>query len=136
MSGVAISFPGAEVFESKVARKALFDRDIKDASMILFELRVRTSLKGYKYLRSAIKIALNNSESIDLITKIMYPAIASEYKSRGYAVEHAIRTAIIDIDKDNYLWQELFPGKKHCSNKDFISAIVEYIRMQRDKEEP
>ena len=89
-------------------------------------------LLGYKYLRSAVKMALEDPSSVNLITKIMYPKIAREYFTTPSRVERSIRTAISSIDIDNPLKGTMFicSSREYPTNKEFIAGVAEYINRK------
>ena len=51
-------------------------------------------IKGYQYLREAIKLVIEKPEMIGGITKELYPAIARRFGTTSSKVERAIRHAI------------------------------------------
>ena len=57
-------------------------------------LGVPAHIKGYRYLRDAIVMVMNDLEVLDSVTKLLYPAIANRYKTTPSRVERAIRHAI------------------------------------------
>ena len=139
MMNTAISLPMPSNFESFFAQKSecnqnFYDRDIKDISIVLFQLGVRASLKGYRYLQTGIKMAIHDQEAVDLITKNMYPELARKYNSTWSRVERAMRHAIETMDWESPYVSEVFKCDEymdHMSNKEFISRVAEYIRIQR-----
>lgn len=113
-------------------KNPLYDETVKEVSIILFQLGIRSSLLGYKYLRSAVKMALEDPSSVNLITKIMYPKIAREYFTTTSRVERSIRTAISSIDIDNPLKRTMFicSSREYPTNKEFIAGVAEYINRK------
>ena len=61
---------------------------------IIHEVGVPAHIKGYQYLREAIMMVINDIETINQITKQLYPDIASKFKTTPSRVERAIRHAI------------------------------------------
>lgn len=102
---------------------------------ILNELGVPSHLKGYKYLRHAVKMVLNDFSAVNSITKFIYSGIAKEFKTTGSRVERAIRNAIEicwykgnlkaieNIFKFKYSKKDIRP-----TNSEFIIIIVEHLR--------
>ena len=89
----------------------------KQIGNLLFDLGISPHLKGFRYLRRAIEIAIEDFDSVDMITKILYPEVAKVYKTTAGAVERAIRTAISSTE----------PKLGHCSNKEFIFYMINLI---------
>lgn len=110
--------------------KNRYDRLTIEISDVLTRLGIKKSLRGYKYLRSAVRLGLEDSESIDLITKIMYPSIAKEYGATPGRVERAIRTAICSAEKNPHTMESMLRISGHMTNKEFISELVEYMRLR------
>lgn len=97
---------------------------------ILDGLPLSHALMGYRYIKSAVKMAIDDPSMLDGITKRLYPEVAKRHKSTASRVERAIRHAIHTI------WQreggasrfaELmgFPlDKEKPTNSHFIASIV------------
>lgn len=102
-------------------------------SQVLWILGIRSKLKGFRYLRSAVELALKEPESVDAITKWTYPSIAKKYHSTPARVERSIRHAILSTESTtNEFRFNVFPwinnGDHHLTNKEFISGVAEYLR--------
>jgi len=63
-------------------------------SNIFLSLGIPAHIKGYQFLREAVKLVLENPDSINRITKELYPAIARRFGTSASKVERAIRHAI------------------------------------------
>lgn len=105
-------------------------------SEMLCELGIPTNLLGYKYLRSAINIALTDRESLYGITKIIYPAVAKEFNSSSSRVERAIRHAIEvactrgDIEAFRKIFgNTVSPDTGKPTNSELISKIADRLSM-------
>lgn len=61
---------------------------------ILLSLGISPNLQGYAFLKESIKLAIYNPSYIGAITKIMYPTIASKFKTTACRVERSIRHAL------------------------------------------
>lgn len=98
---------------------------------VLHMLGIPPNLSGYRFLKEAIKISVNDDNIFKSVTKLLYPAIAENCSSSPQKVERSIRNA---IDRawtydTNSVREQLF-GYLNCkpSNSQFISTIVEGIR--------
>lgn len=117
------------IFRNGHSRK-VYDPLNKEITNILFKLGIKSSLKGFKLLRTAIKMAVTDDSYLDVMTKVFYPDIAKEHQTTSDRVERSIRHAIKSIDRDNKFLLEIFPDeRKEFSNKEFISSIVEYMNV-------
>jgi len=97
---------------------------------ILDGLPLSHALMGYRYIKSAVRMAIEDHTLLDGITKRLYPAVAKKHDTTASRVERAIRHAIHTI------WQreggagrfaELmgFPiDKNKPTNSHFIASIV------------
>jgi two-component system response regulator (stage 0 sporulation protein A) len=61
---------------------------------ILFTLGIPAHIKGYYFLREAVKIMVDNPDIINAITKELYPAVAGRFNTSPLRVERAICHAI------------------------------------------
>ena len=61
---------------------------------IMLDMGVPAHLKGYHYLRQAIMMAEQNLDVVSSVTKVLYPTIATLFKTTDQRVERAIRNAI------------------------------------------
>lgn len=63
-------------------------------STIFLSLGVPANVKGYVYLREAVKLVVSSPERMSSVTKKLYPAIAEAFGSKPGNVERSIRHAI------------------------------------------
>ena len=63
-------------------------------SNLFLGMGIPAHIKGYQYLREAIKLVIENPHMINGITKELYPAIAHRFNTSSSKVERAIRHAI------------------------------------------
>ena len=61
---------------------------------ILGCLGVTSKYKGYFFVTDAIGLAMNYQDKPIMITKDMYPYLASKYKTKPMNIEHNIRTVV------------------------------------------
>lgn len=67
--------------------------DEKLASLFL-TIGIPAHIKGYQFLRTAVKMVVDNPDMINRITKELYPSIGKCYNTSASKVERAIRHAI------------------------------------------
>lgn len=96
----------------------------------LIRIGVPTSLKGFRYIRSAILYLLAEKNRTVLLTKELYPKIAEEHNSSVSSVERAIRTAIerATNNKTEEL-NELLCGCNCTTCSEFLTLVTEKIRL-------
>ena len=107
---------------------------------ILKEIGVPAHIKGYNYLRYAIEISVDDPDILNRITKGLYPTIAKKYNTTFGRVERAIRHAIeVACDRGNPDYQKklfgnsISPNKGKPTNSEFISTIVDALRLEKNK---
>lgn len=103
----------------------------------LLELGVPQHIKGYDYLKTAIALAVEDSEKTQAITKVLYPEIAKIHSTTVSRVERAIRHAIetafnnADLDIVNkYFGYSVNRLIGRPTNSHFISAVAEIVAEQ------
>ncbi len=104
---------------------------------IIHEIGVPAHIKGYQYLREAIIMTVKDMDTINAITKVLYPTVAKKYKTTSSRVERAIRHAIeVAWDRGDLETLNSFFGytvsnsKGKPTNSEFISMIADRIRLQ------
>lgn len=104
---------------------------------VIHKIGIPAHIKGYHYLRHAIMISIKDSEMINCITKMLYPAVADAFKTTPSRVERAIRHAIElawdrgDIDILNGVFGYTIRNSKgKPTNSEFIALISDKLRLQ------
>ena len=105
---------------------------------IIQEIGVPAHIKGYQYVRTAIQLAVEDTELINAVTKALYPAVAKEYGTTPSRVERALRHAIEvawergDIDTlQRYFGYTVSSSKGKPTNSEFIAMIADRIALRR-----
>ena len=106
---------------------------------ILHQIGVPAHIKGYRYVREAIKLTVENPEMLNSVTKILYPTVAKNFKSTSSRVERAIRHGIEtawdrgDVDVLNsYFGYTIQSQRGKPTNSEFIAMISDKIRLKRN----
>lgn len=106
------------------------------ATDIIHEIGVPAHIKGYRYLREAITIAVEDATVIDGITKVLYPSIAKMFDTTPSRVERAIRHAIeVAWDRGDleviqkYFGYTISISKGKPTNSEFIALVADNIRL-------
>ncbi len=104
---------------------------------IIHQIGVPAHIKGYQYLRSAIMMAIEDSDIINSVTKVLYPAVAKKYQTTTSRVERAIRHAIEvawdrgDVDVLNsYFGYTIQNTRGKPTNSEFIAMISDNLRLK------
>jgi two-component system response regulator (stage 0 sporulation protein A) len=129
--------PNVMVFDLKLPGNN--DNLGKQMDMVISEklnqLGVPASLKGYRYMITAIKEVLRDETMLDGVTKILYPQIAKEHNSTPQRVEKAIRHAIevAWARNDGCRPKAALPclentGKVRPTNSEFIAVVSQTMK--------
>ena len=104
---------------------------------IIHQIGVPAHIKGYHYLREAIKLSVKNDDIINSVTKILYPTVAKKHNTTSSRVERAIRHAIEvawdrgDIDVLNsYFGFTVQNERGKPTNSEFIAMISDKLRLK------
>ncbi|MBR0535396.1 MAG: sporulation transcription factor Spo0A [Clostridia bacterium] len=105
---------------------------------ILHQIGVPAHIKGYQYVREAIRLTVENPEMLNSVTKILYPTVAKSFQSTSSRVERAIRHAIEvawdrgDVDVLNsYFGYTIQSQRGKPTNSEFVAMISDRIRLKR-----
>lgn len=136
----------AKPFDSETLRRHLADlqnsyevlpigknkgREIEERiSSIFLTVGIPAHIKGYQFLREAIKLSISHPEIINSITKELYPAIAEKFETSPSKVERAIRHAIEvawnrgKIENINNIFGiKVYDNNEKPTNSEFIALI-------------
>lgn len=98
---------------------------------------ISAHIKGYQFLREAIKLAVDRPEIINSITKQLYPAIAQKYATTNSKVERAIRHAIEvawsrgKIENLNaFFGIKVYSVKDKPTNGEFIALLADKMLIE------
>ena len=95
-------------------------------------------IKGYGYLREAVKMVMENHDLINRITKELYPGIARRFSTTPSKVERAMRHAIEvawsrgRLDSVNRIYgYKVFSAEDKPTNGEFIALIADKLSMRQ-----
>lgn len=119
--------------DSKLTSETLETRIIS----LIHEVGIPSHVMGYRYLKDAILITLQNHEAINAITKVLYPEIAAKNNTTPSRVERAIRHAIeIAFTRGNsdfitsLFGYSINPNTGKPTNSEFIAVISDYLQLK------
>lgn len=105
---------------------------------MLRTIGVPAHIKGYRFLRDAILMVVEDPTLINAVTKILYPDIASAHNTTASRVERAIRHAIEvawdrgDIEVLNYYFGSTVHSLRgKPTNSEFIAMLADRVTMAR-----
>ncbi len=102
---------------------------------IIHELGVPNHIKGFMFLKEAVRIVYNDREALGQITRYLYPRIAKSFNTTSSRVERAIRHAIeVGWSRGNADAMSKILGynvstKKKFTNSEFIALIANYVDL-------
>ena len=119
-------------------RKKSVDQQIME---IFWALGMPPHLKGYQYLRTAIRMAVDQPSIIYNITKGLYPAIAKKFDVTPTKVELAIRH-LLDVvwqrnelaNLDQVFGCNMYLKNKKPTNGEFIALVADKILLDQNHE--
>ncbi|MEG1581583.1 MAG: sporulation transcription factor Spo0A [Clostridia bacterium] len=104
---------------------------------IFITVGIPAHIKGYQFLREAIKMAIDNPEIINSITKELYPSIAVRFDTSASKVERAIRHAIEvawnrgKIENINSVFGvKVYSNNEKPTNGEFIALVADKMLIE------
>ncbi len=114
--------------------------DEKITSVFLV-IGIPAHIKGYHYLREAIRMVFYQPELINRITKELYPGIAKRFSTSASKVERAIRHSIEvawtrgKIENINQLFgYNIYSKNDKPTNGEFIALVADKLLMEDARE--
>lgn len=106
-------------------------------SNIFMSVGIPAHIKGYHFLREAIKLAILKPDIINSITKGLYPSIAKSYNTTASKVERAIRHAIeVAWNKgrieniNNLFGVKVYTSMDKPTNGEFIALVADKMLIE------
>ncbi len=104
---------------------------------IFITVGIPAHIKGYQFLREAIKMAVDNPDIINSITKRLYPEVAQHFDTSPSKVERAIRHAIEvawnrgKIENINSLFGiRVYSHNEKPTNGEFIALVADKMLLE------
>ena len=131
-----------ELFESaapetrtlRLVQNRMLDERITN---IFISVGIPAHIKGYQFLREAIKMAVACPDIINSITKRLYPEVAERFDTSASKVERAIRHAIEvawnkgKIENINQIFGvKVYSGNEKPTNGEFIALVAEKMLIE------
>lgn len=109
-------------------------------SKLLHDLGIPSHIKGYQFLRDAVKMLFEDPNIVGGITKELYPELANKYNTTVSRVERSIRHAVeVSWNRgDLKLMENIFGhsvdiDKAKPTNSEFIVTIADKLRLDFHK---
>lgn len=120
--------------EGEERSEKLLDEKI---SNIFISIGIPAHIKGYQFLREAVKLAVEEPEIIGSITKKLYPTIAQKFETSSSKVERGMRHAIEvawnrgKIENINSLFGfKVYSSNDKPTNGELIALIADKMIME------
>lgn len=104
---------------------------------IFISVGIPAHIKGYHFLRDAIKMAVATPDIINSITKRLYPSIAEHFETSASKVERAIRHAIEvawnrgKIENINNIFGiKVYSANEKPTNGEFIALVADKMLLE------
>lgn len=121
-------------FAIKRRKGVSIDEKISD---IFISIGIPPHIKGYAYLREAIKLTVERPYVINAVTKELYPHVAEVYRTTPSKVERAIRHAIEvawnrgRVDAINAIFgARVYLGTEKPTNSEFIALVADKLILE------
>lgn len=107
-------------------------------STVFITIGIPAHIKGFHFLREAIKLTVDNPDIINRITKELYPNIARKFSTSASKVERAIRHAIEvawtrgKIENINHIFgYNVYSHNDKPTNGEFIALIADRLLLEQ-----
>lgn len=121
-----------------ISRRAVTHTLEEKIANIFISVGIPAHIKGYQFLRDAIKLVVNEPSMINNITKKLYPTIAETFETSSSKVERAIRHAIEvawsrgKIENINKLFGfKVYSVNDKPTNGEFIALVADKLMIER-----
>lgn len=124
--------------DEKSSKKASLEKEIEEKiTNIFITVGIPAHIKGYQFLREAIKLSMENPDIINSITKKLYPSIAEKFDTSASKVERAIRHAIEvawnrgKIENINSVFGlTVYSNNEKPTNGEFIALVADKMLLE------
>lgn len=128
----------APVASSASKARQIHNRTLEEKiTNIFITVGIPAHIKGYQFLREAIKMAIDNPDIINSITKKLYPEVAEKFDTSPSKVERAIRHAIEvawnrgKIENINSLFGvRVYNHNEKPTNGEFIALVADKMLLE------
>lgn len=134
----AVEMVESSSLDKNILQKIMHKRSLDERlSNIFITVGIPAHIKGYQFLREAVKMAIEEPEIINSITKQLYPSIADRFATSASKVERAIRHAIEvawnrgKIENINNVFGiKIYDSNEKPTNGEFIALVADKMLME------
>ena len=110
----------------------------EEITSIFLTIGIPAHIKGYHFLREAVKMVIDDPELINSITKELYPGVARRFNTTASKVERAIRHAIEVAwtrgrieNINNIFGYNIYTKNDKPTNGEFIALVADKLHIER-----
>ena len=110
----------------------------KEVGLLLHRLGVSSKYHGFRYLRKALLIMLEDDSYCDKTMKFLYESLAREFECSPVNIERNIRTCIdrswskVSFDTVNKVFGSTMNYEVDSpSNRDFILNLIDFFKFNK-----
>jgi len=111
----------------------------EEISSVFLSIGIPAHIKGYQFLREAVKMVMDEPRLINAITKELYPGIGARFHTTASKVERAIRHAIEvawtrgKIENINEIFGcTIYSHNEKPTNGEFIALVADKLRTAKE----
>ncbi|MBR3750331.1 MAG: sporulation transcription factor Spo0A [Clostridia bacterium] len=123
---------------SRIGMRSLEKTVDEKLSTMFITIGIPAHIKGYSYLREAVKMVMEDPNVINSITKELYPGIARTFQTSASKVERAIRHAIEvawtrgKIENINEIFgYNVYSRNDKPTNGEFIALLADKLNLEK-----
>ena len=109
---------------------------------MLLSFKVQPEITGFEYLRTGIRLCLEDDSLKNNITKKLYPKVAEIYNASPEIVERAMRTAVENcyncgglLEVNEQCGLVVYNNDFKWTNGEMITTLVELIKLKATRKE-
>lgn len=127
-----------EAIVTETRREEVGESADEKITNLFLTLGIPAHIKGYQYLREAVRMVMDDHSLINRITKELYPGVAKAYATSASKVERAMRHAIEvawnrgRLETVNHMYgYRVFDKQDKPTNGEFIALVADKIAMKK-----
>jgi len=107
---------------------------MNEVTDLLHAFNMKPHINGYRYIRSAILLAIDDPEVLESISTILYPTIAKQYNTTpsraARGIRHAVQSTLNRENVDKIEEVLGHPLISKMTNSEFIAATADYLSVK------
>lgn len=115
---------------------------LRQTTYHMVKMGFQTRQRGYRYLREAVWVAYSKPETLNSVTKLLYPEVAKLFSTTDKQIERAIRNAIEtawtkgEQETLKAFFGDVYgDGSARPTNKEVIEKLVGFFKDTTEPED-